>query len=214
MFKSGCWGESWDGSSCSHSEAASVFVAQTKINLYFESFFECNPFIADNFCAKGTFQNGKVTVVICLHVVRRHVLRFLVASPFETLAHQSSNRPPADYWSVLCISVFIWASLFPTLLTTSERRHDEEKTPSNRSAERPISHSTICPSNDYLAAVWCDTLGWRGSIANILSLSLYISPQHSTTDDTWSGLSLFNTQNIFPSCPFIKSKRVGNDFSV
>lgn len=66
------------------------------------------------------------------------------------------------------------------------------KTPSNRSAERPISHSTICPSNDYLAALWCDTVGWRASIANILSLSLYISTQYSTTDGTWSALCLFN----------------------
>lgn len=64
------------------------------------------------------------------------------------------------------------------------------KTPWNRSAERPISRSTICPSNDYLVALWCDTVGWRGSIANILSLSLWISTQLCTTDDTWSGLCL------------------------
>lgn len=134
---------------------------------------------------------GKVTVM-WLHVIRRHVSQFVVLNPSEFPTHQSCNRPPAAYWSVLCISDFFWASTFPTLLTSSEERHDEEKTPSNRSAERPISHSTICPSNDYLAALWCDTDGWRGSIANILSLSLYIFPQYSATDGAWSALCLFS----------------------
>jgi len=73
------------------------------------------------------------------------------------------------------------------------------KTPSNRSAERPISCSTICPSNDYLAALWCDMVGWRGSIANILSLSLCISTdslQLMTPDKVYLFLTHKNSTSV------------------
>lgn len=75
------------------------------------------------------------------------------------------------------------------------------KTPSNRSTERPISCSTICPSNDYLVALWCDTVGWRLSVANILSLSLCISTRLCTSDDTWSFVFCPNTKKYTPTVP-------------
>lgn len=85
------------------------------------------------------------------------------------------------------------------------------KTPSNRSAERPISRITICPSNDYLAALWCDTVGWRGSLANIPSLGLCISSQLCIMAGMWSGPI---HKDVHLLCPFINQKEGSNGFLV
>lgn len=127
-------------------------------------------------------------------------------SSWHSPTHQSCNMPSADYLSVLCISVFIGAWLF---LTHSEERHDEAEKPLQIGQKKsPISRSTICLSNDYLVALWCDTLDWRGSRANILSLTLCISTKLRTTDDTWSGLSCPNTQKYTPSYVLTGKKEV------
>lgn len=58
-------------------------------------------------------------------------------------------------------------AIFLYLRVETWRGGGEKNSPSNRSKRRPISRSTICPSNGYLDVLWCDTDGWRGSRANI-----------------------------------------------
>ena len=75
------------------------------------------------------------------------------------------------------------------------------ETPWRWSAERLISHSAICPSNDYLAARCCVTVGWSSSIKTqslSLSLSLCIS-----------------TRSVHPACFFfILNKWMFSPFAV
>lgn len=66
---------------------------------------------------------------------------------------------------------------------------------SNRSKKPPNSHRTICPFNDYLVALLCDTVGWRGSIAHIFSLLLHF---YQTLYNWWHIIRpvLFKLKNI------------------
>lgn len=103
---------------------------------------------------------------------------------FTSLFHSWSSPAPQSYnvpsallkctlhfclnWS-LAISHPFWG----------ETQRAVKKNPSNRSRKTPISRSTICPSNDYLGTLWCDTVGWRGSGANILSLTQFYQTLHN-----------------------------------
>lgn len=68
------------------------------------------------------------------------------------------------YFTFPCLLRPSYFSLFQSRDMT---RRGGKNSPSNRSKRRPISCSTICPSNGYLDVLWCDTDGWRGSRANI-----------------------------------------------